>query len=328
MPKLRILAALAVLTCGMAQAQLPLSSQITEFFNTPPPAILNSTTSSTPTATGIVLSQFGGSIAAGTYRIAVTFFTVQGTETTGSIDTATTATVTTVGSTSTLTIVAPVSAGVNGNNVVGYRVYIGASGGATAAETLQTPTAANCTLSGTSPASCALGSNFVTTSSTNFIAGAGAPATNTALTPPLNNAANSFLTENSLYTLRSVYWVVSGTAPATCTFSFQTGATVVALANVGQAITCTATGGYTLPLTTTANFAAINVSALTPGDTTTRVTFYTTDAIFGAPIGIVNAVPTGNCTNGFTLFNPAGASASTIIYVCAPANTFTAVAVP
>jgi hypothetical protein len=108
----------------------------------------------------------------------------------------------------------------------------------------------------------------------------------------------------------------------------QTGASAGALSNFGQTITCTSSGAYAPPLTTTAAFSGLNLATYTAGDTTTKVTFYYTAAPYGQPLYFVNAVPSGNCTNGGTIINLAAASASTVVYVCQPANTFSAIVVP
>jgi hypothetical protein len=148
--------------------------------------------------------------------------------------------------------------------------------------------------------------------------------------PPVTNAANQYLFENSLYRYRVINWVVSGTAPSACTFNVQTGTTVAGLANVGQTITCTASGTYALALNTTAVYSAINVATFTAGDTTTNVVFYESAQVFN-PVGnmyVSNAVPTENCALGMLDQNTAASSGSTALYVCSATNTWTAVTVP
>ncbi len=114
----------------------------------------------------------GGSIAAGTYRIAVTYVTTAGGETLISPDAS--STITTTGTTSTLTVNAPAST----TGAAGYRVWVSAAGGATQSETLQTITATQCTLgSGPSFNICAFASNWTNGS---LAVGAAIPAANTA----------------------------------------------------------------------------------------------------------------------------------------------------
>jgi len=322
-----LLFALGAAAVGQAAPQA-LTQSWTETITVAPPPLLNSQSFSSATATGFSQSPTGGSIAAGTYRCGVTFFTSTNTETPLSTDTAATSTITTTGSTSTVTIQAPIANG-TGGNVVGWRPYCGISGGATGAETLVVLSASVCTLSSSSTPSCSLNSPAVLTLQSQFAAGAGGPASpGTAIFPPVTNAANTALFENSVMTYRTVYWTVSGTAPSACTFNVQLGTTPGTLANIGQTITCTSSGSYAPPLTTTAAYSGLNLATYTAGDTTTKVTFYVTTAPYGPPLYFVNAVPTGNCTNGTHIINTAAASASTVLYVCQPANTLTAQSVP
>jgi hypothetical protein len=319
-----------LLLCAFASAQQPQSlyQNWTEVITLAPPPLLNSQSFSSSTATGFSTTTTGGSIAAGTYRCGVTFFTATNTETPLSTDTATTSTITTTGSTSTVTIQAPLAVGVGGN-VVGWRPYCGASGGAAGAETVVTINNTVCALSSSSTPSCALTSPAVLTLQSQFAGGGGGPASpGTAIFPPVANAVNTALFENSQQTYRAVYWTVSGTAPSACTFNMQTGTAPGTLANIGQTITCTSSGAYAPPLNTTAAFSGINLATYTAGDTTTKVTFYYTSAPYGPPVYFVNAVPTGNCVSGSHIINTAAASASTVLYVCQPANTFTAQTVP
>lgn len=50
--------------------------------------------------------------------------------------------------------------------------------------------------------------------------------------------------------------------------------------------------------------------------------------VVGSTVVNFAGVPSGNCAVGTLATNTAAASASTVLYVCAPANTWTAVAVP
>jgi hypothetical protein len=291
-----------------------------------PPTVVSGNNSSTSTATAVNTSATGGTVAAGTYRVCVTYFSTSNTETPCSTDTAATSTIVTTGSTSTVTVTPPVAA-VGPPTAVGYRVYIGASGGASAAETLQTLNATVCTLSSSATASCSLSSPAVFTASTNFTGGSGGPATpGTFLTLPIANAANTALFENSLYFSHIIQWTVAGTAPGSCTFSLQTGSTVAGLANVGQAITCTASGTYAVPYVTANPYSSINVSAFTGGSTTTSVTF--TEYVFPyiLPLYWGNAAPTSACTAGMAQYMNTSAT-TTVMYYCA-AGTWATVTLP
>ena len=321
--------------CAAATAQIPqsLSQSWTETVTLAPPPLLNSQSFSSATATGFSTSTVGGSIAAGTYRCGVTFYTATNTETPLSTDTAATSTITTLGSTSTVTIAAPLAIG-TGGNVVGWRPYCGVTAGASGAETVVTINSTVCALSSSSTPSCALTSPAVLTLQSQFAAGAGGPATpGTAIFPPVTNAVNTALFENSAQTFRSVYWVVSGTAPSACTLNFQTGATPAALANVaagsgGQTVTCTSTGSFSLPSNATSVYSAINLATYTAGDTTTKTAFYYITAPFN-PDGYQyfgNAAPTSTCTVGFTFLNGAGTQ-SLQFYAC-NAGTWIAITVP
>lgn len=315
---------------GIASAQSGTGQSWTETITLAPPPLLNSQSFSTSAFTGFSTSTTGGSIAAGTYRCGVTFFTATNTETPLSVDTATTSTITTTGTTSTVTIQAPVANGV-GANVVGWRPYCGATGGATGAETLVVLNSTVCLLSTSSTPSCSLNSPAVLTLQSQFAAGAGGPASpGTAIFPPVANAANTAIFENGQYLYRVVNWVVSGTAPSACTLNFQTGATVAALANVaagsgGQTVTCTTSGSFALPNNSTTTFSAINIATYTAGDTTTKVTFYYNVLQFN-PLGLTyfgNAVPSSTCLTGGMFQNTAGAVATTL-YKC-NAGAWTAV---
>lgn len=326
---------LAFTLCVGASAQVPagLNQNWVETVTLAPPPIINSQTASNSTGTGVQVLTSGGSIAAGTYRCGVTFYTATNTETPLSVDTATTSVITTTGSTGTVIIQPPAAVGVGGN-VVGYRPYCGVSGGASAAETLVVINNTVCALASSSTPSCALTSPATLTLQSQFAAGSGGPATpGTAIFPQVANAANVALFENSAQTYRAVYWVVTGTAPSACTLNFQTGATIAALANVvagsgGQTITCTSSGAFALPNSGTSAYSSINLATYTAGDTTTKTAFYYVteplnpngSAYFG------NAVPTSTCPAGATFGNGAG-GVSTTLYTC-NAGTWTAVTVP
>lgn len=322
--------AVLLLCCAVAFGQVPtgISQSFTELVTLAPPPIINSQTSSNATGTGVQTVSTGGTIAAGTYRCAVSFYTATNTETPLSTDTATTSTITTTGSTSQIIIYAPLAVGV-GANVVGWRPYCGVTGGAAAAETLVVINNTVCSLSSSSTPSCALTSPATLTLQSQFAAGSGGPATpGTAIYPQLANQANQALFENSTLTYHVVNWVVSGTAPSACTFNIQTGATVAALANVGQTITCTSTGGYALPSTAVPVFSAINLATFTPADTTTKVTFYETSLPFN-PTGNVwfgPVAPTTACGATVSGFFVTSAVPSTL-YTCVT-TTWTAVTLP
>lgn len=323
-----LLAMLAILTLCVTPvfAQNTAQQSFTMSVIAAPPTVVVGANSSTSTSTAASTSSVGGTVAAGTYRICVTYFSTSNTETPCSVDTSASSVITTTGSTSTVTVQPPVLPS-GPPSVVGYRVYIGASGGAAAAETLQTLTAAICTLSASSTASCALTSPAVFTASTNFSGGSGGPATpGTLFTYPVSNAANLALFENSQFVTHILSWTVSGTAPGTCTVQIQTGAATSSLANVGQSLTCTATGSYALPSVAKAAFVAPNVSVWTGGDTTT-VEVFTLTAI---PYPIANywgpAAPTSACTAGTGFFTATGTTTSTI-YTCV-AGTWTLVTLP
>lgn len=305
------------LCIGVYAQQSGTSQSWIETITLAPPPLLNSQTFSSATATGFSTATTGGAIAAGTYRCGVTFFTATNTETPLSTDTATTSTITTTGATSTVTIQAPLAVG-TGANVVGWRPYCGVSGGATGAETLVVINNTVCTLSSSSTPSCSLNSPAVLTLQSQFAAGGGGPASpGTAIFPPVTNAANQALFENSQYQYHYVAWVVSGTAPSACTFNVQAGATVGGLANVGQTITCTSSGFYSVPSFATNTFYSVNLATYTAGDTTTKVTFTEVSLPFN-PLGYIysgNATPTSACgTNangGAAAFFVGGATSGT-----------------
>jgi len=302
------------------------SQSFTMTIATAPPAVVVGNAVSTSTATAAFTSTTGGAVAAGAYRICVTFFSAANTETPCSTDTAATAVITTIGSTSTVTIAPPVAAGGFGS-VIGWRPYVSGNAGASGAETLQTINATVCTLSASSTPSCSLNSPAVFTASTNFTGGSGGPATpGTLLTYPTSNAANLSLFGNGAYPSFILSWTLTGTAPSACTVQLQTGATVAALANVGQSLTCTATGSYALPSTARPNFIAPNITAFTAGDTTTSMSFTLT----AVPYLLVSywgpAAPTSACT-AYTGFFVAAVTTTSTIYTCA-AGTWTAVTLP
>jgi len=309
-----------------ASAQQTLTTQFTENIALAPVAVLVGQNFSTSTATGASTSATGGAVAAGSYRISVTCFSSSNTETPQSVDTAATSVITTTGTTSTVTIYPPICVGTS--NEVGWRMGVSANGGATATETLQTINATICTLSSSSTPSCSLNSPAVFTSSANFSGGAGiGPATpGTLIFPPIANQANMALFENNNYRTRIVSWTITGTVPSACTFNVQTGATIGALANVGQTITCTASGSYALPSQALAVFMSINLATYTAGDTTTVTSFYITDL----PYPIVNywgpVAPTSACT-AYTGFFTAASTTTSTVYTCV-AGTWTAVTLP
>ena len=328
----RILASLLLLfLCALPSfGQIPGASQSFQEFNiAAPPTVAVGQNFSTATATGASTALTGGAVAAGSYRICVTFFTLANTETPCSVDTAATSVITTTGSTSTVTIFPPTSAlGGQATSLVGWRPYVGASGGAAAAETLQTINATVCTLSASSTPSCSLNSPATFTASTNFTGGSGGPAApGTALQWPLSNAANMALFENAQYPTAILNWVVSGTAPTACTIQLQTGATVAGLANAGQSLTCTATGSYAFPSVALQNFIAPSLTAWTGASNGTSVENFTITVL---PYPLSNywgpATPTSACTAGTGLFTVVGTTTSTL-FSCA-AGTWTAVTLP
>jgi hypothetical protein len=130
-----------------------------------------------------------------------------------------------------------------------------------------------------------------------------------------------------LASFHEVNWVVTGTAPATCTF-YIAGAATTAIADLGQAITCTASGGYSLPSITGYNYIGIDLSAFSLTNGTTTVAFYLSGLPFN-PMGQVyfgNAAPTGTCLTGAVFNNTTGGQATTL-YTC-NAGTWAAVTVP
>lgn len=319
----------ALLLCGVATAQWGgLSQSWVETISLAPPPLLNSQSFSTATNTGFSQSPTGGSIAAGTYRCSVTFYTATNTETPIAVDTAATSTITTTGTTSSVTIQPPNTTGA-GANVVGWRLYCGVTGGAAAAEALVVINNTVCTLSSSSTPSCALTSPAILTLQSQFAAGAGGPASpGTAIFPPVANQASQALFENAADQYHVVTWVVSGTAPPACTFNIQTGATIAALASVGQTITCTSSGGYALPAIATSNYSSVNLATYTAADTTTKVSFYEVSLPYNPYGGLyfANAAPTTACGAGISGFFMDTAVPS-LIYTCVT-TTWTAVTLP
>jgi hypothetical protein len=325
MKKILLLAVLAL--CALpSSAQQALTEQWSEAIALAPAAVVAGQNFSTTAGTGASASTTGGAVAAGSYRISVTCFSATNTETPQSVDTAATSVLTTTGATSTVTIFPPICTGTG--NEIGWRMGVSASGGATATETLQTINATVCTLSASSTPSCSLNSPAVFTSSANFAGAAGiGPATpGTLIFPPIANQANMALFENANYPTQILTWTVTGTAPSACTINIQTGATVAALASVGQTITCTATGSYALPLASKPFFVAPNLATYTAGDTTTVVNF----SIITLPYPLFNywgpATPTSACTAQTGLFTVSSTTTSTL-FSCA-AGTWTAITLP
>jgi hypothetical protein len=308
-----------------AMAQQPVVQSFVENLALAPAAVLVGQNFSTATSTGAVASTTGGAIAAGSYRISVTCFSATSTETPQSIDTAATSVITTTGATSTLTIYPPVCVGTG--NEVGWRMGVSGNGGATATETLQTITSTICTLSSSATASCALTSPAVFTASTNFTNASGiGPATpGTLIYPPIANQANMALFENAQYRTRIISWNITGTVPSACTFNVQTGATIAALASVGQTITCTTSGSYAVPYTTLINYVAINLATYTAGDTTTVTTFTLADLPYTQPIYWGPAAPTSACAAPMGVFFLTGANSN--MYTCVT-TTWTAITLP
>ena len=329
--KNKLLALLAILTFCFVPAttvaqQPSQESFIMNMVLAPPTTIVGQSVSS-PTGTALNTNLVGGTVAAGSYRVCVTYFSTANTETPCSVDTAASSVIITTGSTSTVIVSPPVAPIPGPISVVGYRVYIGASAGAAAAETLQTLTSAICSLSSSSTPSCSLSSPAVFTSSAGFVGGAGGPATpGTLLSYPLSNAANMALFENSTDVTQILSWTVSGTAPATCTVQLQAGTLPSTLANVGQSLTCTATGSYALPSIVPAAYFAPNISAFTGGSTTTSVTFTLYALTYPVAYYWGPATPSSACTAGTGMFVVVGTTTSTV-FSCA-AGTWTAVTLP
>lgn len=310
---------LLFLTPAFGQGGFGISQSFSIIAIPPPPAVVVGNGFSTTTATGATSTSTGGSLAAGTYRICVQFFSATSTGSPCSVDTAATAVVTLTGTTSTLTIFPPVSAA-GGSNIVGWRPWVSATTGAAGLEGLQTVTASICTLSSSATVSCSLNSPAVFTSQT-FSAGT-APTLYALFSPAL--ASNIPLFENTQYFSHIITWTISGTVPATCTFNFQTGATVAALTNVGQTITCTTTGSYAVPLTGGSVYSDINVATYTPAtDGTTVITFTEVALPYILPLYWGPAAPTSACATPMALFLLAAGAP----YTC-NTTTWTIVTIP
>jgi hypothetical protein len=325
MRKILLLAVLALCALPL-QAQQNLAQSFIVTAAGAPPTVTVGQSFSTSTTTGASTSLTGGTVAAGTFRICVTFFSTANTETPCSVDTAATSVITTTGATSTVTVFPPIPTGGVGS-VAGWRVYIGASAGAAGAETLQTINATICTLSATPTASCSLNSSATFTSSAGFVGGGGGPASpGTLLTYPNSNAVNMTLFENSNYVTQILSWIVTGTAPGACTVQLQAGTAPGTLANVGQSLTCTATGSYALPSVVSAAYVAPNITAFTAGGVTTSVTFTITAVVYPLAFYWGPAAPTSACTAGTGFFTNVGTTTATL-FSCA-AGAWTAVTLP
>jgi hypothetical protein len=134
------------------------------------------------------------------------------------------------------------------------------------------------------------------------------------------------LFENANYPTQILTWTITGTVPSACTINIQTGATVAALANVGQTITCTTNGSYALPLATRPIFVSPSLATYTAGDTTTVVNF----SLITLPYPLFNywgpATPTSACTAQTGFFTVSSTTTSTL-FSCV-AGTWTAVTLP
>lgn len=267
MKKLLLLFSLLTLCVVSSNAQAPLVISQTWNPITPPPALGTST---------ITTSTVGGTFAAGTYRVCVTYISTNGGESLCSTDTS--STITTTGTTSTVTVIAPPSpvTGVAGAgpNIVGYRVYISAAGGAAGSELLQTMTSTTCTLSSSTTTSCALGSNYLGAS---LGAGAAVPANDGAFSP--NVAPLSGIQEQNLgIGVHHVVWTVSGTVTS-CTFTVDSSPDNVTYTSGGimASQTCTASGSFTV-YNVSANYVRVNMTALTSSNSTAVVTITYTGA--------------------------------------------------
>lgn len=149
----------------------------------PPPQLIALTPNfllSAPAAAGTLgTATTGGTIAAGTYRIALTYVTAAGGETPIGTDSASTQV--TTGTTSTITGNAPSAI----SGAVGYRIYVSPAGGAANTEVLQPLSTAVCAgafTAGGGITVCPFGSNYTLTSlvSTGYATPAISGAPNTA----------------------------------------------------------------------------------------------------------------------------------------------------
>lgn len=153
-------------------------------------------------AASLGTSTTGGSIPAGTYRVALTYVTATGGETPISSDSGSTQA--TTGSTSTLTGNAPSAV----SDAVGYRIYVSPAGGAANTEVLQPLNTTVCSGAVTNPVPggtiCPFGSNYTLTSlsSTGYSTPAISGAPNTAgvlnLTAGPQSAITTVTTAQSL----------------------------------------------------------------------------------------------------------------------------------
>jgi hypothetical protein len=132
----------------------------------------------------------------------------------------------------------------------------------------------------------------------------------------------------------TISWTVTGTGSvSSCTVQLESsaaGATFVAMTGA-IAQTCTSSGTYTY-YGTAANYVKFNVTALTTtGNDAVQFNYYGTaqgSAGPTLPIQVSMAVPTSNCPIGSLDINLGATTASTSLYVCGTANTWTAVTVP
>src|SRR6267143_605107 len=122
MKKLLTLLAILALCVLPSYGQQALSQGFIDTIALAPPTVAVGQNFSTSAATGASTATTGGTVAAGSYRICVTFFSAANTETPCSVDTAATSVITTTGATSTVTIFAPVPAGGFGS-IIGWRMY-------------------------------------------------------------------------------------------------------------------------------------------------------------------------------------------------------------
>ena len=259
MKKTLILALLILLTCGLATAQQQvLYSQTYNPVPAPTTPVISGTTT-------------GGVLTAQTYRLTITYFTLANNESLPSTDTS--STITTTGTTSAISIPAPgapIASGM-GPNVVGYRVYV--SAGASGSEKLQTMTAAQCTLSASSTPSCSITSGY--TLNIAMIAVTGVPSASAAFSPEIGRAPGISESGLGVY-VHHMSWTVSGTV-STCTTAIDSAPdnATWSAGGIMAAQTCTAGGAFSTS-GVTANYIALNVTALTSsnGSAVLTVTYY------------------------------------------------------
>jgi hypothetical protein len=259
MKKTLFLALLLLLTCGLSTAQQQVVYSQTY---SPVPA---------PTTPTLYTSTTGGVLTAQTYRLCITYFTLANNESMCSTDTS--ATITTTGTTSTVYINAPgapIASGM-GPNVVGYRVYV--SAGASGSEKLQTMTAAQCTLAASSTAACSITSGYVL--NVTMLAVTAIPTASTAYSPEIGRAPGISEAILGVY-VHHLAWTVSGTV-STCTTAIDSAPDNLtwSAGGVMAAQTCTAGGAFSTS-GVTANYIALNVTALTSsnGTASLTVTYY------------------------------------------------------